>query len=244
MENASKALMIAGSVLIALIIIGALVLMFNQLSELEQTKVGIEEENKITEYSKKFEQFNKTIYGSELLSLANLQDNYTRTQVNEKGYMKIDIKVKLKSSIESYINTDISTNDKLYLNSGETDISNFVTSIIKRGSDGVTATSSIESDINYYEKKTYKGKTVRQYSQMSNREIATIFDIAYSSDEPDYEIGDRLVTEKDTKKLMKDIENYKNISTTYVEFKNKRFKCTEVEYDQNGRLNKMIFNEI
>ena len=37
MENASKALIIAGSVLISLLVIAALVFMFNQLSDLRQT---------------------------------------------------------------------------------------------------------------------------------------------------------------------------------------------------------------
>ncbi len=38
MENASKALIIAGSVLISLLVIAALVFMFNQLSDLRQTQ--------------------------------------------------------------------------------------------------------------------------------------------------------------------------------------------------------------
>ena len=37
MENASKALIMAGSVLIALMIIGALLLMFNSISNYQQT---------------------------------------------------------------------------------------------------------------------------------------------------------------------------------------------------------------
>ena len=38
MENASKALIIAGSVLMAVLVIGALMLMYNQIADIEQTK--------------------------------------------------------------------------------------------------------------------------------------------------------------------------------------------------------------
>jgi len=47
MENASKALIIAGSVLISLLVIAALVFMFNQLSDLRQTQEDASIEDKL-----------------------------------------------------------------------------------------------------------------------------------------------------------------------------------------------------
>lgn len=45
MENASKALIMAGGILIALLVIGALVLMFNQLSYYQRTETDSEKLN-------------------------------------------------------------------------------------------------------------------------------------------------------------------------------------------------------
>ena len=47
MENASKALIIAGSVLMAVLVIGALMLMYNQIADIEQTKTDNDELSRI-----------------------------------------------------------------------------------------------------------------------------------------------------------------------------------------------------
>ena len=72
MENASKALIMAGSVLIAILVIGMLVLGYRNLSSLEQQKEDSESDSTLN-YMVKFEQFNRKLYGSELITLANLQ---------------------------------------------------------------------------------------------------------------------------------------------------------------------------
>lgn len=224
MENASKALIMAGSVLMSVMIIGIVVLMFNKLSGVEQTKVNAEESSKLNEYSKNFEQYNRTIYGSELLSLANLQEDYNTTQTGEKGYEAVNITVKITNQIYG-------TN---FFKTGTWDIS-YITS----------HKNTIEAAIATYEEKAkYKNKTVKYYAQISNREIAEIYNINYSSWESDYDIGERLKNESKTKSLMTDIENYKNYKSIYTEFKNKRFKCNKTEYGQTGRITSMVFTEI
>lgn len=224
MENASKALIMAGSVLMALLVIGALVFMYNQLTKIEQAKTDVDETSKMVEYQKRFEQYNKTIYGSELMSLANLQEDYNRTQSGEKGYAKIIVTVTIKKSIAG----------TKYFSAGKKKIELILSDV-----------NSIEENISNYETKAqYKGKTVKYYSQISNKEIANIYDISYNSSEPDYEIAEKLSKDSRTEKLMQEIENYKNLKTTYTEFKTKRFKCINIEYDKvNGRIISMDFVE-
>ena len=74
-------------------------LMYNQIADIEQTKTDNDELSKMEDYSKKFEEYNGTIYGSELFSLANLQDDYTKRYKQEDGYTKITIKVIINNSI-------------------------------------------------------------------------------------------------------------------------------------------------
>ena len=105
MENASKALIMAGSILMAILVIGVLVFMFGRLSDVEQTKLEANRDAKEKSYEKKFEDYNKTLYGSEILSLANLNAHYTYLQdeVNglNRGYDHVDIRVTMTNTVET-----------------------------------------------------------------------------------------------------------------------------------------------
>ncbi len=74
MENASKALIMAGSVLLSLLIITTLVFMFGKLGDLKNSEASTEEVKKLAEYNRQIETFDRALYGSELLSLANLNN--------------------------------------------------------------------------------------------------------------------------------------------------------------------------
>ena len=77
MENASKALIIAGSVLIALMIIGALLLMFSNLSNYQGTDTQGTREAQVVEFNNQFETYNRNdIRGSDMISLMNRVVDY------------------------------------------------------------------------------------------------------------------------------------------------------------------------
>lgn len=225
MENASKALIIAGSVLMAVLVIGALMLMYNQIADIEQTKTDNDELSKMEDYSKKFEEYNGTIYGSELFSLANLQDDYTKRYKQEDGYTKITITVIINNSISG----------TSYFQSGENDINNILAN-----------KNDIEKNITEFENKNkFKGKTVKYYSQLTIREIADIYGVNFSSDDLESDVEDKIRQKGgEAKRLIEAIAEYKNIKSVYTEFKNKRFKCTNVTYNRNnGRIESMRFKE-
>ena len=80
MENASKALLMAGGILIALLVIGALMLMFNQLTSYQIGKSGMEVVDSISEYNQGFTRFaDDYTKGYELITLMNkVIDNNTK----------------------------------------------------------------------------------------------------------------------------------------------------------------------
>lgn len=226
MENASKALIMAGSVLIAILVIGMLVLGYRNLSSLEQQKEDSESDSTLN-YMVRFEQFNRTLYGSELLSLANLQEDYNSSyDVNYEGYDRIEITVVTKGIVNS--------------------------SYFMQGTYNLDAIAEdqnkIETAISQYEKtkKEYNNKSVKYYSSKRNREIASDFDISIPSSVPDYDIESYLKANSTTAKLLEEIQEYKNLTTIYNEFRTgKKFKCTNVIYNnQNGRISSMYFQEI
>lgn len=81
MENASKALLIAGGVLIALIIITMFIMMFSRLSNINKEQ---EEKTKIEQlnaFNMEFEAYNKKVmYGADVITLIN------KVAENNKNY--------------------------------------------------------------------------------------------------------------------------------------------------------------
>ena len=73
MENATKALIIAGGMLLAMMIVGLLVWGYGILSQNQKSKISAEEIEQITEFNLKFEAYNKgSVRGYQMISLANL----------------------------------------------------------------------------------------------------------------------------------------------------------------------------
>lgn len=81
MENASKALIMAGSVLIALMIIGALLLMFNNLSNYQNTGTQSTKETQIVEFNNQYETYNRnSVRGTELITLLFQTVDYNKRE--------------------------------------------------------------------------------------------------------------------------------------------------------------------
>ena len=101
MENASKALIIAGRVLISLLVIAALVFMFNQLSDLRQTQEDASIEDKLQSFYANLDTYiegNKR--GNDILSLANLITDFNNrraggneSKYGNEGYEPIELNV-------------------------------------------------------------------------------------------------------------------------------------------------------
>ncbi len=98
MENASKAIIMAGGILIALIILSALILLFSHMGTIYIAEGEVLSEKQLEEYNRRFNTYDRSLYGSELLSLANLISDYDYRllyQENEKGQFYEDNKIKV-----------------------------------------------------------------------------------------------------------------------------------------------------
>ncbi len=101
MENASKALLMAGSVLIALIVISLLVMSFTSLRSLRQTEEGLTREEQATQFNSQYEAYSRNLYGSEILSIVNKIDDYNKIEAENEGYTRIEIYINIKSDLNS-----------------------------------------------------------------------------------------------------------------------------------------------
>lgn len=220
MENATKALEIAASVLIGVLLIGALIFGYNQIAEQKKIDQKNEKARQLSEYNINFESYSKDkVYGSELLSLANEIINYnTRKATNESGYQKIELEVTIKNAI---------IDGKVFKFDNKTYSANDIDDAYKDLSKKIR-----EANVQY------AGKSVAYWTNALPVTSEAIF--RQKILEYGYNIPDSQKSE-----LFNKIIVYKQLVNEQKEFGRKTFKYKDIsEYDQgNGRVIKLIFEE-
>ena len=99
MENMTKALEIAASVLIGVLILSLLVFGYNQIREQKNIEQKNEKASQLSKFNINFESYAKdTVYGSEILSLANVVINYNERKAVD-GYQEIELEVKISTGV-------------------------------------------------------------------------------------------------------------------------------------------------
>lgn len=86
MENASKALLMAGGILLALLIIGALVIFFTNLADYNNSTDASVKQSQIAEFNNQFEPYNK-----DDLTLMELKSVYNKIINNNSNYPEYNI---------------------------------------------------------------------------------------------------------------------------------------------------------
>ena len=242
MENASKALIMAGSVLIALMIIGALILMFNNLTAYQETDTRSTRSAQISEFNSQFETYNrKEVRGSDLYSLLNKAIDYNRRQSTagnttagdrgqDIGYEPMTI----------YFTID---RTKLSANGANT--------LITKNSYTISQTNNeFENSI-----KTTIDNLEDTYGQSSLTNLTTnltnIFIDDSSSDQEKQEAVNKFnsaskkVTVSSYSQIKKDSTIRSDVYKyyEYIQFKRAYFNCDKVEYNQStGRITRMEFS--
>ena len=120
MENASKALIMAGGILIALLVIGALLLMLNQISSYQKSESVDTKTQQLADFNKEYAQFTyDDIQGYEVITLINkVVDFNSKTGVaNSVDYSK---KITVNVTLGSDFAKAFGVNNKLNAFSTET----------------------------------------------------------------------------------------------------------------------------
>ncbi len=103
MENMSKAIIIAGGVLIAIIVLVLLIIMFNNITDMNKNNFDLTDE--IIAFNQTYESYDgKKIYGSELTTLINkvINNNKKYKDTDEYSTYKIDLNIKFVKDITAY----------------------------------------------------------------------------------------------------------------------------------------------
>ena len=250
MENAVKALTMAGSVLIALVIIGAILLVFNNLNSYQKVSDQLKKDEKVLEFNNQFETYNRTdVRGSDLLSLINRVIDYNErqssvgTEGQDLGYKPIVLTINLREAKKNMAppitkdDTYKSLFENSYMISGTAndekmqEVLNRISEIQNEYTQTELSELTASASSIFIGKKTVDNeketeKSVEKYNKIVKNQISNYSQIAPGTN------------------IRKMIYNYYES----IQFKRSYFDCVSenskssgVEYDTNGRIIKMNF---
>ena len=224
MENASKALVMAGGILIALLVVGALMLMINQVSYYQKSESTSEKAQQQAEFNKEYVQFTYgDVKGYELISLVNKVINYNSKEAVGNS---VDYSLKITVNIDMVGTTGTSFAQKYGINGN--------TALFKKKytiSDGNT---------NFYDDISKYRELENTYSLSIMSKLSANYDKlkAVEGKNDEYANAMKEITGRtDVNIKIADIEKYRE----YSEFKTSTFKPGEVKYYQNGQVKEMSF---
>ncbi len=211
MENAAKALTIAGTILISVLVISAVVFMYRDLTSVKRQDAENQKLQEITDFNKSFESFDKTLSGAKMLSLSNKIKDYNEKYTVSEGYKKIEL----------YINENNNNNGTEwyeYYSKLQIDVDNMM-------NDKYISANYLEALKEACEVKSKAGSSHLEREQ---------------ADETLKELEQKLGSNKYSKAINKYKEDYP-IYEQYLIIKKQTFKPAGIEYDTNGRIIKMSY---
>ena len=213
MENAAKALTIAGGVLIAVMLAVLVTYVFTHWGNSQKMQQEDAEVQKVSDFNKSYLSYEKVLYGSELLGLVNKMTDYNKSDdVNYNGYKTMSLSMK--------INELSGSTDNLF-SKGTYTLSQINTTIQK-----VTNESTNNS--------AFKGK-------VSDSQWESLAKGSSRDQDKFNELCKQLNvnTSIDWSKLRDAAKEYYK----YVQFKRIKFKHTGTTFFDNGRVQSMSFEE-
>lgn len=214
MENASKALLIAGGILLAMMILALLVYVGTSMSDMEGAQNRKREAQQLENFNKTYEAYNKTrMYGTDVITVVNKAIDYnTKLDTDEENYY-INIIIIPKETFE--------TTEQI--------ITTYSTGEVKEGEiKKISSYGVLEKDKEY--------KLLRGSKENPTIDINVL---NFFSATPTEDNNEDVTEESEKNKLIKIKYTYSAITN----FKRAIFQCTDVSYE-NGRIKSMTFSQL
>lgn len=110
MENAAKALIIAGGILFAIMILSLVVYMSTTTTRMVEAQEEKKEIEELTAFNKEYEAYNKRLmYGTEVITVYNKAEEY-----NKKGETSINIEIYDKNGKKIFISYENEFKNKIF----------------------------------------------------------------------------------------------------------------------------------
>ena len=240
MENASKALIMAASVLIAIVIIGAFMLMMSNLTDYQEKSYQSTADAQTTEFNNQYVTYVRDdVRGSDMISLMNKVVDYNSRKTVE-GYTEMQVTITISSDIRKNLTYD-GTNR---LGTSNTYTEDTIDKIVGQP-------TSVTNSISGGKIRDIEDKYQQKYANQLSSEIANIETILKDKTLNTTKKQNEAFDEEQW--LPKTAESYGGVSKIYqdalvyyeyVQFKRTEFKCitNKTQYDtKTGRIIKMEF---
>ncbi len=250
MENASKALIMAGEILIAILILTLLLYAWGKYSEYKNEEAEIDNIENVAKFNEQFTNYDrKDVEGHEILTLINKIVDYNERKTTDSlaqsdTYNPIKITIKKINQSELTYGTE---KPVLFIS---TEYKDDVISAKNRN----TAGSFKHDIIDTAEKAMNTLPGVGNNTSKANKvakDIERIFLQASDSDDQwtksaslyNSYVGTKITKDVAKTKFIKSGEYYKAacICYEYMQFKRCFFECIEVKYEPSGRVSQMDF---
>ena len=225
MENASKALLIAGGILLALLTISLVMIMYNNLQSMQNAQEQKLATEQLLAFNKEYEAYNKSLlYGTDVITVVNKAINNNRNMdikpTEEKYYVNVIIKTNLDKEFKTKIIKVDNTKKK-----GDVGYEEDVTSSYS----GITALSGITVDtVDKIQGACKLGDWDKNGYLVNNTGVINFF----NQNATDTKIDD------------KDNNLTYLVYSALTDFKKTIFTCSNIEYSEiTGRVKQITFVE-
>lgn len=247
MENASKALLIAGGILLVMLIIGLVLFSWQRFSDYYKNKDELAEIEDIAKFNLQFSNYeNREVHGYELVSLANKIADYNfrysdaEGAKNDKKYNRITMQINLKDGAQNFTFRDKNNllfKYNLYTNDGITNIIESATEIENyyQGKELATKLAKSIDALVLSEDQIAMDESQRGMTRVQSEQFALekYNSITKNNKYTDFKstAGNDL---KDYKAMCIELQGSGSNVMEYYEyyqFKKAIFKCTSIKYD-------------
>ena len=264
MENANKALVMAASTLLAVMLLTLFVTFIGKVSKWPETEDTIKNTEQIVAFNKEYEVFQKSaMYGADVISCLNKAKNNNEkyveggifiddgTGVHGEDYL-IDIEVEIKKALTESIEVtakkaNASGTYTVGVVYGETELikPNIYLGQVFGIDEYKMLTDFESSDSLMYNNVTNTFSQIRTFNLLNSDKV--LEKLLQHSDSPKKVVKNS--GNNDVYNTYESPKKYGWVSatwSTYLDsFKKKKFKCTNLEYcEKTGRVNKLEFEEI
>lgn len=211
MENASKALIIAGSVLIAILVISLLVMFYGNIKDYMGTQSSADASEQVVEFNKQYDvYYRNNLYGSDILSLANKIYDYNKRQYEEEGYAELKLNVTFKTNITAYNSESVIDIKKTYTASELKERSEY-----------------LDSQISKYGNQKVSGKTIAALSGLRTNELQDLLGTTNIQN-----VQEKINYYLSYKSALTNLKS-KTFSATKFEYDNKTSRVTLMTFKEN-----------
>lgn len=256
MENASKALMMAGAVLITIMVFGMFIYFISEFSGYPAQQEELLRIEQVAKFNQEYESYYKDkMYGTDVVTIMNkvisnnkkYADPITgRYEINADNHY-INVEIKMSSEIKPFAEAynEVEDTDNMDANDPIVNMTLIENCTIRGEIIDGNSTESFQKELKPIANSKENITLMQEHGKfmVSNQTVEEFF-----SSEEVVKIKLTSPTEYNNEKVANkkyDKFNYTLVYSGFTDFKRKLFKCTGIEYNkETGMVNKISFAEI